>query len=158
VDRSKIAVVVQRGDKKHRFAEGSPPLVPRSWPGAGWRHLNGRNEQREPERDNKLLSRGVVHDRLLRCRNLATRVLFLPARNSLFIKGKSSARGGREMIESEAAFLANYGSAIVRFATCRPGNKKAQPALLVFASLEFVHSDRPAPDSTPLDDKGVPPK
>jgi hypothetical protein len=62
------------------------------------------------------------------------------------------------MIESEAAFLTDYGSAIVRFATCRPDNKKAQPALLVFASLEFVHCDRPAPDSTPLDDKGIPPK
>jgi hypothetical protein len=62
------------------------------------------------------------------------------------------------MIESEAAFLASYGSAIVRFATCRPSNKKAQPAVLVFASLEFVHCDRPAPDSTPLDDKGIPPK
>jgi hypothetical protein len=62
------------------------------------------------------------------------------------------------MIESEAVFLASYGSAIVRFATCRPSNKKAQPALLVFASLEFVHCDRPAPDSTPLDDKGIPPK
>jgi hypothetical protein len=62
------------------------------------------------------------------------------------------------MIESESAFLAGYGSAIVRFATCRPGNKKAQPALLVFASLEFVHCDRPAPDSTPLDGKGIPPK
>ena len=62
------------------------------------------------------------------------------------------------MIESEAAFLASYGSAIVRLATCRPGNKKAQLPLLVFASLEFVHSDRPAPDSTPLDDKGIPPR
>jgi hypothetical protein len=60
------------------------------------------------------------------------------------------------MIENEPAFLASYGSAIVRFATCRPGNENAQPPLLAFASLEFVHSDRPTPDSAPLDDKGIP--
>jgi hypothetical protein len=61
------------------------------------------------------------------------------------------------MIEAETAFLASYDSAIVRFATCRPADKKSQPPLLVFASLEFVHSDRPKPDSTPLDAKGIPP-
>jgi hypothetical protein len=60
------------------------------------------------------------------------------------------------MIEDDTAFFDRYESAIVRLATCRAVNEKSQPPLLVFASLEFVHSDRPYPDSTPLDD-GIPP-
>jgi hypothetical protein len=44
-----------------------------------------------------------------------------------------------------------YQFAIVRMATCLAIEEKARPPLLVFASLEFVHADRPCPDSTPLD-------
>ena len=61
------------------------------------------------------------------------------------------------MIESETALLAGYEWAIVRLATCLPDDKKDQPPLLAFASLEFVHKDRPQPDSTPLDKNDIPP-
>jgi hypothetical protein len=44
-----------------------------------------------------------------------------------------------------------YRFAIVRMATCLAIGEKTRPPLLVFASLEFVHADRPCPDSTPLD-------
>lgn len=58
-------------------------------------------------------------------------------------------------IEETPALFDCYGSAIVRMATCLANEEKSHPPLLVFASLEFVHSDRPYPDSTPLAD-GVP--
>jgi hypothetical protein len=61
------------------------------------------------------------------------------------------------MSEAETALLVGYEWAIVRLATCLPDDKKDQPSLLVFASVEFVHSDRPKPDSTPLDNNDVPP-
>ncbi len=63
----------------------------------------------------------------------------------------------QNMNETEAFIFDRYEFAIIRLATCRNVNQKTQPSLLVFASLEFVHSDRPRPDSTPLDSNGVPP-
>jgi hypothetical protein len=61
------------------------------------------------------------------------------------------------MIEDEEKLFASYEWAIVRLATCTPDTEASHPPLLVFASLEFVHSDRPQPDSTPLESNGVPP-
>jgi hypothetical protein len=58
--------------------------------------------------------------------------------------------------EAEAEFLTAYKWAIVRMATCIPASATPNPPLLVFASVEFVHSGRPQPDSTPLN-KDVPP-
>ena len=60
------------------------------------------------------------------------------------------------MSEAETAFHAGYEWAIVRLATCLPDDRRDQPSLLVFASVEFVHGDRPKPDSTPLDKNDVP--
>jgi hypothetical protein len=59
--------------------------------------------------------------------------------------------------EAGTELFANYKWAIVRLATCMPVSGASKPALLVFASLEFVHSGRPQPDSTPLNTKSVPP-
>src|SRR5450756_1175990 len=59
--------------------------------------------------------------------------------------------------EAEADLFTAYEWAIVRLATCMPTSAASNPPLLVFASLEFVHSGRPQPDSTPLDQKGIPP-
>lgn len=46
-------------------------------------------------------------------------------------------------------------SALLRLATFKQ-NGSDNPSVLIFASLEFVHADRPIPDSQKLDDKGVP--
>jgi hypothetical protein len=59
--------------------------------------------------------------------------------------------------EAEAELFTAYEWAIVRLTTCMPTSAAPNPPLLVFASLEFVHSGRPQPDSTPLDRKGIPP-
>jgi hypothetical protein len=59
--------------------------------------------------------------------------------------------------EADTFIFARYEWAIIRLATCRAIGEKSQPPLLVFASLEFVHSDRPRPDSTPLNSDGMPP-
>jgi hypothetical protein len=61
------------------------------------------------------------------------------------------------LTESETAFFADYEWAIIRLATALPVAGRSHPPLLVFASVEFVHSDRPRPDSTPLDELGIPP-
>jgi hypothetical protein len=61
------------------------------------------------------------------------------------------------MSEAETSIFDQYESAIIRVATCRAIGEKSRPPLLVFASLEFAHSDRPRPDSTPLNGDGVPP-
>jgi hypothetical protein len=59
--------------------------------------------------------------------------------------------------ENDPALFACYEWAIIRLATALPVKERSNPPLLVFASVEFVHSDRPRPDSTPLDERGVPP-
>jgi hypothetical protein len=59
--------------------------------------------------------------------------------------------------EAEADVFASYEWAIVRLATCMPASATSNPLLLAFASLEFVHTGRPQPDSTPLGKKDVPP-
>jgi hypothetical protein len=59
--------------------------------------------------------------------------------------------------EAETELFTAYEWAIVRMATCMPASATRNPPLLVFASVEFVHSSRPQPDSTPLNDDSVPP-
>jgi hypothetical protein len=60
-------------------------------------------------------------------------------------------------MEAKVDLFDSYEWAIVRMATCIPAASASAEALLVFASLEFVHAGRPRPDSTPLDGKHVPP-
>jgi hypothetical protein len=48
-----------------------------------------------------------------------------------------------------------YHSAIVRIATARDREEDERP-LLLFASVELVTSSRPEPDSSPINEKGVP--
>ena len=53
-------------------------------------------------------------------------------------------------MDDTKALFACYDWAIIRLVTRRrPGEKNRAP-LLAFASLEFVHSGRPQPDSSPL--------
>ena len=59
--------------------------------------------------------------------------------------------------ENETAFFACYDWAIIRVVTGLPVSGDSNPPLLVFASVELVHSDRPRPDSTRLDERGIPP-
>jgi hypothetical protein len=61
------------------------------------------------------------------------------------------------MSQNSASIFDRYEWAIVRLATCRAISEKSRPSLLVFASLEFVHSGRPRPDSTPLNSDELPP-
>jgi hypothetical protein len=55
------------------------------------------------------------------------------------------------------AIFENYRWAIIRLATAFPVAETSSSPLLVFASVEFVHSDRPQPGSTPLAESGFPP-
>lgn len=59
--------------------------------------------------------------------------------------------------EDDTAFLDSYRWAIIRLATALPVVERTSLPLLVFASVEFVHADRPRPDSTPLDENDIPP-
>jgi len=61
------------------------------------------------------------------------------------------------LTENETTLFACYEWAIIRLATALPVADRSRPPLLAFASVEFVHSDRPRPDSTPLDERGIPP-
>jgi hypothetical protein len=65
------------------------------------------------------------------------------------------------MIDEEISTFGCYEYAIARLATVVPragGDKSRVSApLLVFASLEFLTTDRPVPDTTPLDRDDVPP-